>query len=88
MGFAGRDDGADRGLQQRDPIVDGAVLDVEDVEEFRVRVAPPGGPRHQLIAAQRHPHPLGAPPPGIEVVGQLIVERVGQLAEQVKLVVS
>ena len=84
----GRDDGAERGLQQRDPLVDGAVRDVEDVKQFRVRVAPPGGSRHELIAAQRHPHPLRAPPPGVEVVGQLVVERVGQPAEQVKLVAS
>ena len=87
-GTTGRDDGAERGLQQRDPIVDGAVLDVEDVEEFGVRVAPPGGSRYELIAAQRHPHPLRAPPPGVEVVGQLVVERVRQPAEQVKLVAS
>ena len=87
-GTAGRDDGAERGFQQRGPLVDGAGLDIEDVEEFRVRIAPPGCPCDELSAAQRHPHPLRTTPSRVEVVRKLVVQRVRQPAEQVELVAS
>jgi hypothetical protein len=43
---------------------------------------PPGKPGHRAVAAQGHPHPLGPSATGIEVVGQLLVEDVGQAVEE------
>ena len=64
-----------------------AVVDVENVEEERGVVSgptPPGDPGQQVVAAKGDPHPFRAATAGGEVVGQFLVEHVGQSREEVE----
>jgi hypothetical protein len=78
-------------LQQAYARVDAVVrrlIQVEDVEDVRLVVAgpdPPGGAGHQTVAAQGHPHPLGASPAFGQIAGQLVVEGAVEAVEQVEL---
>ncbi len=61
------------------------VVDVEEVELQRgvtARGRPPGEPGEEAVAVQGHPGPVGAAASVCEVVGQFVVQDVGEPAEE------
>jgi hypothetical protein len=80
------------GLQQSDAdvhavAVRAAVVEVENVQQEWGVVSgptPPGGPGEQVVAAKGDPHPFRPATAGGEVVGQFLVEDVGQSGEEVE----
>ncbi|MFE1763985.1 hypothetical protein ACFW81_07170 [Streptomyces angustmyceticus] len=83
------DDGGQRRPQQsaaRGPVAFRAVEDVEEEGLLVAASAPPAGPGHGPSLVQGDPEPLGAAATGAEVVGDLVVEGVGELVEEFDLV--
>jgi hypothetical protein len=67
------------------------VVDIENIQQEWCVIswpAPPGGPGQQPVTSQRRPHPLRPPAALCKVVGEFLVEDVGQLVEKAEFFAS
>ncbi|MGD0377119.1 MAG: hypothetical protein ABSB01_21360 [Streptosporangiaceae bacterium] len=85
-----REDLGHRGSEQRrrdthSSLFVRSLIEIEHIKENRGAVLPPpppGKPGHKAVTSQRQPHPLRSAAAAFEIIRQLAVEDVRQLAEE------